>query len=62
VRPAVGAAINWLDDRTGFRTLRGYLLDERLPAGTGWWFTLGSALLRSASRSLGIGLALYAHA
>jgi ubiquinol-cytochrome c reductase cytochrome b subunit len=39
------AVWDWLDDRTGFRTLRHHLLDERLPAGTGWWFTFGSLLL-----------------
>jgi len=36
---------DWLDHRTGFRTLRHHLLDEKLPAGTGWWFTFGSLLL-----------------
>ncbi len=36
---------DWLDHRTGFRALRHHLLDERLPAGTGWWFTFGSLLL-----------------
>ena len=35
----------WLDDRTGWRTLRRHVLEEPLPAGTGWWFTLGSLLL-----------------
>jgi ubiquinol-cytochrome c reductase cytochrome b subunit len=36
---------DWLDHRSGFRTIRHHLLDERLPAGTGWWFTFGSLLL-----------------
>jgi len=36
---------DWLDHRTGFRNLRHHLLDEKLPAGTGWWFTFGSLLL-----------------
>lgn len=36
---------DWLDNRTGFRTIRHHLLDEPLPAGTGWWFTFGSLLL-----------------
>jgi ubiquinol-cytochrome c reductase cytochrome b subunit len=35
----------WLDNRTGFRALRHHALDEPLPPGTGWWFTLGSVLL-----------------
>ena len=37
--------LEWLDDRTGWRRVRSVLLDERLPAGTGWFFTLGSVLL-----------------
>ena len=36
---------DWLDARTGFRSARRVLLDEELPAGTGWFFTLGSVLL-----------------
>jgi len=61
VRAAVATAIEWLDDRTGFRAIRRYLLDERLPAGTGWWFTLGSVLLFGLGLQVvsGIGLALY---
>jgi ubiquinol-cytochrome c reductase cytochrome b subunit len=36
---------DWLDSRTGFRAGRTHLLDEKLPAGTGWWFVTGSILL-----------------
>lgn len=36
---------DWLHSRTGFRTARRVLLDERIPPGTGWFFTLGSVLL-----------------
>ena len=36
---------DWLDSRTGFRRGRAHLLDEPLPAGTGWWFVTGSILL-----------------
>jgi len=36
---------DWLDHRTGFRAARHHLLDEALPPGTGWAFTLGSLLL-----------------
>ena len=52
---------DWLDDRTGFRAIRRYLLDEPLPAGTAWWFTLGSVLLFGLSVQVvtGIALALY---
>jgi ubiquinol-cytochrome c reductase cytochrome b subunit len=35
----------WLDTRTGYQTARHVLLDEEVPAGTGWLFTLGSVLL-----------------
>lgn len=41
----VGGVMDWLDHRTGFRALRHHLLDEPLPPGTGWAFTLGSLLL-----------------
>ncbi|HEY0875991.1 MAG TPA: cytochrome b N-terminal domain-containing protein [Vicinamibacterales bacterium] len=36
---------DWLHSRTGFRTARHVLLEERIPPGTGWLFTLGSVLL-----------------
>lgn len=36
---------DWCHARTGYRTALKVLLDEPLPAGTGWWFTLGSILL-----------------
>ena len=36
---------DWLHARTGFRSARHVLLDEELPPGTGWFFTLGSVLL-----------------
>ena len=53
--------VDWLDDRTGFRSLRRHLLDEPLPAGTAWWFTLGSVLLFGLAVQVvtGIALALY---
>jgi ubiquinol-cytochrome c reductase cytochrome b subunit len=52
---------DWLDDRTGFRALRRHLLDEPLPAGTAWWFTLGSVLLFGLGVQVvtGVALALY---
>jgi ubiquinol-cytochrome c reductase cytochrome b subunit len=37
--------LDWLDDRSGWRRARSVLLDEPLPPGTGWLFTLGSVLL-----------------
>jgi ubiquinol-cytochrome c reductase cytochrome b subunit len=51
----------WMDARTGFRTARRVLLDEEIPAGTGWLFTLGSVLLALISVQLltGAFLTLY---
>ena len=37
--------LEWFQTRTGFRGARHVLLDEQLPPGTGWFFTLGSVLL-----------------
>ncbi|HET7216972.1 MAG TPA: cytochrome b N-terminal domain-containing protein [Vicinamibacterales bacterium] len=37
--------LGWIDARTRYRTVRHVLLDEEIPAGTGWIFTLGSVLL-----------------
>jgi ubiquinol-cytochrome c reductase cytochrome b subunit len=53
--------IGWLDARTGYRTARRVLLDEEIPAGTGWIFTLGSVLLALISVQLltGAFLTLY---
>ena len=31
----------WLDSRTRYRRARMALLDEPIPSGTGWLFTLG---------------------
>jgi ubiquinol-cytochrome c reductase cytochrome b subunit len=41
----IDRAREWLDRRTGYRRIREALLDEPLPPGTGWFFTLGSILL-----------------
>jgi ubiquinol-cytochrome c reductase cytochrome b subunit len=55
------ALLDWLDDRTGFRVIRHHLLDEPLPPGTGWFFTLGSLLLFGLGLQIvtGTALALY---
>jgi ubiquinol-cytochrome c reductase cytochrome b subunit len=37
--------LHWLDARTRYRAVRHVLLEEEIPAGTGWVFTLGSVLL-----------------
>lgn len=52
---------DWLDERSGYRTGLRHLLDESLPPGTGWWFTLGSVLLFLLTVQLATGafLTLY---
>ena len=49
---------DWLDHRTGFRSLRRHAFDEPLPPGTGWWFTLGSLLLFGLTVQIITGIAL----
>ncbi len=53
--------LEWLDARVGYTAVRGVVLDEELPAGTGWLFTLGSILLALLSFQLltGAFLTLY---
>jgi ubiquinol-cytochrome c reductase cytochrome b subunit len=61
VKRLFGSLLAWLDDRTGWRGLRRHLLEEPLPAGTGWAFTIGSLLLfgLAVQTVTGIALALY---
>ena len=33
----IAAAGEWLDHRAGVKALKETALDEKLPAGTGWW-------------------------
>ena len=56
-----GRLLAWLDLRTRYQTARHVLLDEEIPAGTGWVFTLGSVLLGLLSIQLltGAFLTLY---
>ena len=58
---AAARLADWLHSRTGFRSARHVLLDEELPPGTGWFFTLGSVLLALLSVQLltGAFLTLY---
>ena len=53
--------LDWLHTRTGYRSARHVLLDERLPPGTGWAFTFGSVLLALLGVQLATGafLTLY---
>src|SRR5262245_8699112 len=49
---------DWLDSRTGFRSLLKHLLDEPLPQGVGWWFVTGSIVLFLLSVQLLTGVLL----
>jgi ubiquinol-cytochrome c reductase cytochrome b subunit len=49
---------DWLQSRTGFRGARHALLDEPIPPGTGWFFTLGSVLLALIGIQLATGALL----
>jgi len=53
--------LEWLHARTGYRDAARVMLDEPLPPGTGWFFTLGSVLLALLSIQLltGAFLTLY---
>ena len=55
------ALLDWLDSRTAYRSLRTHVLDEPLPAGTGWAFTTGSvvAVLIGCQFLTGVGLSMY---
>ncbi len=52
---------DWLNARTGYRGAARVMLEEPLPPGTGWFFTLGSILLALLSIQLltGAFLTLY---
>jgi len=58
---AVRVINDWLNERTGYRAAQRVMLDEPLPPGTGWLFTLGSVLLALISFQLltGAFLTLY---
>jgi len=58
---ALRRVVDWLEHRAGLRSAARHVLDERLPAGTGWWHTLGSALLvlLGVQVATGVALALY---
>jgi ubiquinol-cytochrome c reductase cytochrome b subunit len=60
-RPSSRGILDWIDDRTGYRSLVQHLLDEPLPAGTGWAFTTGSMLLLLLGVQFvtGVALAMY---
>src|SRR5215831_20321812 len=49
---------DWLHERTGYRNGLKHLLDEKLPAGTGWWFVTGSVVLFLLTIQLLTGIVL----
>lgn len=53
--------LDWLDHRTGYRFALTHLLDEPLPHGVGWFFTLGALLLMllSVQAASGVVLMMY---
>jgi quinol-cytochrome oxidoreductase complex cytochrome b subunit/cytochrome c553 len=57
----VKTLFEWVHARTGYRDAARVILDEPLPPGTGWFFTLGSVLLALLSIQLltGAFLTLY---
>ncbi|MFN8061472.1 MAG: cytochrome b N-terminal domain-containing protein [Vicinamibacterales bacterium] len=54
----LSALLDWLDHRTGHRAILHVLLDERLPKGTGWFFTLGSVVMVLLGIQLATGAVL----
>jgi ubiquinol-cytochrome c reductase cytochrome b subunit len=61
LRPYTRTIFDWLDHRTGYRTVLQHLLDEPLPYATGWAFTTGSILilLLAVQYVTGVVLAMY---
>jgi ubiquinol-cytochrome c reductase cytochrome b subunit len=59
-KPALGW-MDWLDNRTGFRSLLHEALDERIPGGARWAYVFGSGLLYLFLSQVitGVFLALY---
>ncbi len=57
----MAALLDWLDSRTGYRSLVRRALYEELPRGTGWPFTTGSivTLLVGCQFVTGVGLTMY---
>ena len=56
-----GRLADWLDDRTGWRTLKATLLDRHIPRGVGWAYTLGSASLTAFLVQAVTGILLAMH-
>ena len=54
-------ALDWLDERTGYRRLLSAVLDEPLPGGSRWMYVTGSGLLFALvlQAVTGVALAMY---
>lgn len=50
--------LDWLNDRTGYRSVLRQLLDKPLPSGTGWAFTTGAVVLFLIALQLLTGVVL----
>jgi menaquinol-cytochrome c reductase cytochrome b subunit len=55
------SAVGWLDERTGLSSFLRYLLLRKVPKGTNWYYTLGSATLFAflSQAVTGVFLAMY---
>ena len=55
------SAVGWLDERTGLTPFLRYLLLRKVPKGTNWYYTLGSATLFAflSQAVTGVFLAMY---
>jgi ubiquinol-cytochrome c reductase cytochrome b subunit len=58
MRALIASVLDWIEDRTGIRTLQRHLLEEPLPPGTGWFFTLGALLLLLLGVQVATGVVL----
>jgi menaquinol-cytochrome c reductase cytochrome b subunit len=60
-REGTASAVGWLDERTGTTPFLRYLLLRKVPKGTNWYYTLGSATLFAflSQAVTGVFLAMY---
>jgi ubiquinol-cytochrome c reductase cytochrome b subunit len=56
--PLVSSALDWIDDRTGYRSVLSNLLDEPIPGGSRWAYVFGSALLATLLNQFVTGILL----
>jgi ubiquinol-cytochrome c reductase cytochrome b subunit len=56
--PLVTSAVDWIDSRTGIRSILSNLLDEPIPGGSRWAYVFGSALLATLLNQFVTGVLL----